>query len=236
MNNKNLVEKIKFEINDLISHKRENLLDIIEKTNLDKSNIKFILIGANDGIVNDPVAPFIKKYNWEGLFIEPVKKYFKDLEKNYGNNGNIILENVAIGNEEEQKEIYFISEEAPFLTKKLGKRLASFHEDVIKSHSWYIPKIQNNLDSEKVKVKRLEQLLNKHNYWDANTLVLDVEGHELKIIEKINFNKFKPQIIYFETKHLNKISNLKIKNILENHKYKIFDLGRDSYGIKQNNN
>ncbi|MEX2436575.1 MAG: FkbM family methyltransferase [Candidatus Paceibacterota bacterium] len=232
---KGFLGKIKYEIKDLIAHKKENLLKIINKANLDQENIKFISIGANDGVVNDPLAPYIYKYKWEGIFIEPLPQYFKELKKNYGNNQNISLENIAINNKEGFKDICFISSKAPFITKLLGKRLASFHKKVIEDHSWYIPKIKQNIEKMSVPVKPLNYILEKYNYWDANIVIIDVEGHELKIIKTIDFKKFQPKIIYFEIKHLSKDDEIEAKEILKNEGYALSSLGRDCYGIKKTN-
>jgi hypothetical protein len=41
---------------------------------LSKDKVRFIQIGANDGIKNDPVHAFIKKYYWTGILVEPIPK------------------------------------------------------------------------------------------------------------------------------------------------------------------
>ena len=48
----------------------------------DLENIKFIQVGSNDGIQNDPLRKYIlNKDTWSGLLIEPVPNIFLNLEK-----------------------------------------------------------------------------------------------------------------------------------------------------------
>ena len=55
-----------------------------------------IQIGANDGKRFDEINFFIKKFKTKAILIEPIKKNFLELKKNYKNSKNIIFENSAI--------------------------------------------------------------------------------------------------------------------------------------------
>ncbi|MDQ7730920.1 FkbM family methyltransferase [Halomonas sp. SpR8] len=228
---KNIFQKIAYELSDLKYQKKERLGDIIKKYELDIANIKFISVGANDGIKHDPIAPFLKKYDWEGVFIEPIPEYFSLLKENYKKSRKIILEQAAIGSEESQKNIYLINPKAPWITIFFGKRLASFDRKIIESHSWYVPMLRKNIINLEVAVIPLRTIIEKYEYWDVDLITIDVEGYELEVITSLDFTKIKPKIIFFETKHLTINGYEKIVNLLETEGYKIFALGRDSYAI-----
>ena len=55
-----------------------------------------IQIGANDGVKDDPLTNIIKKFRLESLLLEPIKKYFLDLQNSYSNFDNVELENSAL--------------------------------------------------------------------------------------------------------------------------------------------
>jgi FkbM family methyltransferase len=61
----------------------------------------FVNIGANDGVVADPTYPFIRKYGWRGIAVEPVPYVFEQLKENYADIEGVILENAAISNKQE---------------------------------------------------------------------------------------------------------------------------------------
>jgi hypothetical protein len=43
----------------------------------------FVNIGANDGVLNDPCWPFIDRFGWSGVCVEPVPLIFERLAANY---------------------------------------------------------------------------------------------------------------------------------------------------------
>lgn len=50
---------------------------------LSMSRFFFIQIGANNGVYRDPIYEYIKKYQWKEIPVEPIVKYFRELENNY---------------------------------------------------------------------------------------------------------------------------------------------------------
>ena len=48
-----------------------------------KDDFFFIQVGANDGLMCDPIRQFIVKHSWGGILVEPVPDYFELLKKNY---------------------------------------------------------------------------------------------------------------------------------------------------------
>lgn len=75
---------------------------------LNNQKIKFIEVGANDGITWDPLFKFVKKFKWEAILIEPHPAYYKELTENYKNinPGKIHFENVAISIRAETREMF----------------------------------------------------------------------------------------------------------------------------------
>ena len=69
-----------------------------------------IQIGANDGKRFDDLRPYIKSKNKFCVLIEPLKKYFDELKKNYQNEKNFHFENSAITVGNEDFEIYSVKE------------------------------------------------------------------------------------------------------------------------------
>ena len=118
--------------------------------------------------------------------------------------------NIGISNSEEEKELYFINE---FNTQNtLDKNQLNF----LKNH-------HNIKDREilktKLKTKKLETILLYNNFHNIDFFNIDIEGHELEVIESIDFDKFKFKYICIEMIQHNEISvnrSKKIKDILNN--------------------
>lgn len=54
---------------------------LIKKINNSIENVKFIQIGANDGITDDPIRKYILNHNWKGVLVEPNASVFESLKK-----------------------------------------------------------------------------------------------------------------------------------------------------------
>jgi len=121
--------------------------------------------------------------------------------------------NIGISNSEEEKELYFINE---FNTQNtLDKNQLNF----LKNH-------HNVKDREilktKLKTKKLETILLDNNFHNIDFFNIDIEGHELEVIESIDFDKFKFKYICIEMIQHNEISvnrSKKINDILNNNDF-----------------
>ena len=121
--------------------------------------------------------------------------------------------NIGISNSEEEKELYFINE---FNTQNtLDKNQLNF----LKNH--HNVKDREILKS-KLKTKKLETILLDNNFHNIDFFNIDIEGHELEVIESIDFDKFKFKYICIEMIQHNEISvnrSKKIKDILNNNDF-----------------
>ena len=121
--------------------------------------------------------------------------------------------NIAISNSEEEKELYFIDE---FNTQNT---LDKNQLDFLKVH-------HNIKDREilktKLKTKKLDRILVDNNFYNIDFFNIDIEGHELEVIESLDFDKFKFKYICIEMIQHNKMSvskSKKIKDILYNNNF-----------------
>ncbi len=116
--------------------------------------------------------------------------------------------NTAISNNNEEVELYYINE---FNTQNT---LDKNHLEFLKSHH-NIP--QNQIIKKKIYTEKLENILNKHNFEKIDFLNIDIEGHELKILENFDFEKTYVKTICVEMIDHNdksKEKNMKIRKIL----------------------
>jgi len=60
------------------------------------SAIKFLQIGANDGLRNDPIREHILRNQWDGVLVEPIPGIFEILVNNYNKLPELEFVNAAI--------------------------------------------------------------------------------------------------------------------------------------------
>ena len=123
--------------------------------------------------------------------------------------------NVGISDSEDEKKLYFIDElnTQNTLDQNQLNFLKSHHN--IKDHE---------IIEKKIKTKSLDTILNEHKFYNIDFMNLDIEGHELKVLKNINFEKIKIKYLCIEMIEHNKKSienNEKIKYLLFQNNYKL---------------
>jgi hypothetical protein len=95
-------------------------------------DVYFLQVGANDGLMDDPIHFLVRKYGWCGVLLEPDPQLFKRLEKNYSGVDGPILVNAALSPIDGEATFYRIrmDEKMPNWCAGLG----SFRRDVILSN------------------------------------------------------------------------------------------------------
>jgi FkbM family methyltransferase len=177
--------------------------DVVEAYSKYKSKIKFIQVGSNDGITNDPIYQYIKKYRWEGVLVEPVPYLFHKLKDNYRNiNANVRFENCAIAHVKGRLKFYRLKENSLPNLPAWYDQLGSFDKEVILKHRSVIPFFDELLVEDIVDTITFEDLLSKYNIAEVNLIHIDTEGYDYEILKMLRLETLVVDLIMFEHKHL----------------------------------
>jgi FkbM family methyltransferase len=199
---------------------------------------RFIQIGASDGLRNDPAREFIIRDHWQGALVEPLPTVFPLLEKNYlpyAKTHALRFKNVAVS--AASGSLSFWTFKPEFLaTLSLEDRLeylrkASFN----KAHVEHFLKPGHSsadaLMETSVPVVGINELI-RETFPDGklDILVLDVEGHEVEIIDAIA-PALAPRVIFFESHNLREAGRALLER-LKVRGYKIVALGGDTAAVR----
>ena len=141
-----------------------------------KQNGFFLDIGGNDPIKINNTYFFEKYRNWNGLAFEPMP----ELNSKWKLSRKTECLQVALGDENSQVE--FCQYENDYMS--------GFSDDVD-----YNGKIKKTY---KVQVKKLSDVLAERKIFHVDFMSLDVEGAELKVLNGLDFSKFKIDYIVME--------------------------------------
>jgi len=202
-------------------------------------------VGANDGKTNDPVHKYFRDYAWKGLLVEPQADVFNnELIKTYAGNTNVILENVALGKEEGHLSFYRVAISkarwatglSGFCKKSLEGHIENgYIQRKAKAEGIDVPSDTAKLIEEvKVPTVRIDTLLGKHHIKQFDFLCIDTEGYDFEVIKLIDFNKFHPEVILFESKNLSDKDFIEAKTLLAFYGYELFWEKGDTLAIKFN--
>lgn len=168
----------------------------------------YVDVGCQNPISNNNTYLLYKNKNWNGLNIDLDQKNI-DLFNLVRKRDLNIKAAVSSGNL--KKKIYFYHSKSAINT--LEKKISNFQNAKVK-------KIIN------VDTVTLNQLLFKNNIKKIDFLSVDVEGHEINVLNGFNIKKYSPQLVVVEFLDLKmkkfEFYNNSIKNILDSDIYKYF--------------
>lgn len=181
---------------------------------------KLIKVGAHKGNVLHTKIDS----NSMCIFIEPVKEIYDILVSNlntlYPNNKFVVL-NKAVSDYDGKLTLYvpdiplFDKQVEPwYIERELVNwvdQLTSVYKDHVKDHYLDIPVIERE-----VECVTLDSLIDKYQVSAIETLVVDTEGHDHRVLRGIN--KVYPDNIIFENKHIegtNKVKGMRYKETID---------------------
>ncbi len=160
--------------------------------------MSFIQIGANDGVMNDPIYKFNfeNKDHVNGYVLEPLPDIFEKLKENYKDCKNIVPCNVAIHNTESEMILHRVSPSLENKVPNFAKGIASFDKNHWKKTS--LVNDENLMEEINVKCVKFSDFIKSKNIRSLDLLIIDTEGYDYEIIMSIDFEILKPNIIRFE--------------------------------------
>jgi len=170
----------------------------------------FILnIGANDGVDNDPIHPFLLLYPaWRGLAVEPIPYNFIELERNYRDKyPGITLLQAAIG--DTQKPLYYV-DQAAGCDMRWVSQIASFDREYVEKSLLGIRLMAppgtvtedaqaHILEDCTIECVSLESLLEDNDINTIDFLNIDAECADFDIFSRFDLARYLPSILCIET-------------------------------------
>tara|TARA_B100001093_G_scaffold314631_1_gene300204 strand:+ start:3487 stop:4245 length:759 start_codon:yes stop_codon:yes gene_type:complete len=227
-----IIEKNLIKNERLISSHTYLTVDKILKDLFLNYKIKSVIqIGSNDGRRFDNLSNFIKEYNPNTIFVEPIKSNFDDLKKNYPDHENLIFENFAISVNDEIKELFKVKNSKLHLYDEHVIGITSFDHNHLIKHG--IDK--KHIEKEKVESISIINLLKKNSINNFDLLFIDTEGYDSNIVfDFLNNSEIRP-VIFFEYIHAeNQILN-KTFELLKNKKYILFKVEENILCLPEEN-
>lgn len=192
-------------------------------------NVKFLQIGANDGVSHDCLYEIVLKYKWQGVVVEPLDEFFKKLQLNYSFYRLVTPVKYALHPKEKYMTIYKLNPLRYGDYDYWAGGIASFDREHLKRHNVS----EEDIIEEQVSCVDLMTLIANNNIEDLDYLQIDTEGYDVEILKMIDFNIIMPKLIRFECSNLKKSELETAKKILS--KYQLKREGGDMYAyLKQN--
>jgi FkbM family methyltransferase len=192
----------------------------------------FVQVGAHDGTALDPLRREILRRAWRGILVEPVPYVFARLEANYDDNERLVFENVAIADHDGSRELYHLPPEpAGSPLWEWYDALGSFRREVVASHRWLIPDIDERIVTTDVPCLTFDTLCRKHAVERVDVVQIDTEGYDLEILELIDFERYRPRLVMYEHLHLDSADQERARELLRSRDYELVGDGMDVLAV-----
>ena len=202
---------------------------------LRKRDMFVLEIGANDGVSGgDPLYPWIKKFGWHAVLLEPIPEVFGLLEKNYDGQQGVTLMNAALDERDGTRTLYVVEHEKGSLVKEDGIHseyrscFASFIRESLLAQTRWVPNVAELISEIEVECVTFETILERTGRTTVDILQIDVEGFDYQVIKMIDFSLFKPTLINFEHCLLTKSQQDECAEILTDQGYQLTRGERDT--------
>jgi FkbM family methyltransferase len=215
-----------------------------------KDHINIVVVGANDGKINDPIYELIRTKLAQRvrlLLVEPQTSLIPIIEQNYDFLPSKRLVNCAIG-EEGELELYTIKKEywgrldVPYARGWPAYRAPTGVTSANKKHlvGWLKTYLGDHDPDDVIEIirvpsKPLTRVLHEENFPEQiDILQVDVEGNEDIAIFSADLARTRPAIVFFESKHIASERAQRLNEYLAAQGYKTFRMGGDTLAILEN--
>jgi FkbM family methyltransferase len=172
--------------------------------------LKFVQIGANDGVRFDSLYSIVTARRCSGIVVEPLPDLYQRLQANYADYPGIVPVNVAIHERECSLPLYRVRPASIGRYEGWATGIASFDREHLIRHG-----IQSeDVIAQDVACVPLMTLLAQTGMLDANLLQIDTEGYDAEIIKMIEFAAFRPRLIKYEHKNMTDTARGEITGLL----------------------
>lgn len=186
----------------------------------------FVQVGANDGVLDDPIRALIIEHALPGLLIEPLPDLFDKLQQNYAGQSQLRFENAAVLATAGRITIHRVQPGAPVAAHWHG--IASFSRDNLLAQG--VP--PEHITTHEVHGAPLGDILARHHVGDVSLLQVDTEGYDFEVIRSAFAAGMRPDIINYEHCWLPPKTRHACKEMLDAHGYGFVETGKDTIALR----
>lgn len=195
-------------------------------------HLTFIEVGANDGESGDPLRPYILRYPWRGVLVEPQPDIFARLTTAYASlTDRISFENIAISGSTTNLTLYRLPSTSPHFSPFATTVVSS--NPAVTARQLHVSTAE--LEEIHVPAMTLEKLVEKYSFSEIDILQLDTEGFDFEVLKTLDLRRHRPILIRFEHGHLSPRAIGESTRHLNDHDYAVYFGGRQSDSLALRN-
>jgi FkbM family methyltransferase len=194
------------------------------------SDVFFLQIGANDGLMEDHVHTVVRRFGWRGLLLEPLREYYDQLVANYAGASNLIFDNRALADQDGPRTMFHVGHGAGDLPEWCNG-LGSLSRDAVLKYRSEFPQLEEYLVEQTVECVTFPTLIAQHGLDRIDVIISDAQGYDLEILRQIDFHRFRPELVIYEQDLLAEEDKRSAIGLLERHGYNVCPIGPNNAAV-----
>lgn len=195
--------------------------DVLEFQYARRRSFLVLVVGAYDGVENDPLSKFMSRHDCSGIFVEPQPGVFARLRENLGARPRLHLVNAAVDQLTGTREFFHVRAGIPGLPQ-WTEQLASFRKEHIAKHEEQVPGLSGHITSTRVKTISFQDLLDQFQVRSIDVLQIDAEGVDALLLRWFPFERIKPGVVHYEIAHMSADERDATRIRLKGHGYRLY--------------
>jgi FkbM family methyltransferase len=156
-----------------------------------KHNGVFLDIGAHDGIIYSNTCFFEKELGWKGICLEPIPEVYEQLIRN---RNSVCIKGCATYDGIKAKDFLRIT--GPL--EMLSGLIDSYDSEHVERIERQLTEYGGHYEVIRVPCFNINEILNEYGISRIDFLSLDTEGGEYHLLQNIDFDRFKIDVIAVE--------------------------------------
>jgi FkbM family methyltransferase len=191
----------------------------------------FIEIGANDGVDNDALRPFIVSRAWSGVMVEPVPHVFERLQRNCAGLERVVLVNAAIADHDGTVPLYqAVRVDGDEIVSRFDTAGSLSRDTTERTGAVFIPdERERRIVRFDVPCLSFESLCREYRIQDVDLVLIDTEGYDYEIVKQIDFATHHPRLLVYEHLLLSPAERKECKAHVESLGYETMEEQRDTW-------
>jgi FkbM family methyltransferase len=182
-----------------------------------KGDVRFIQVGANDGIHEDPCYPWLRNYPWRGVLVEPLPDLAARLKVLHSERPGVAVAQAVVTDSPGELEFFTLRADVPLPVEAAA--ISSLDRALVVGAARHFRVPGLRIESFKVPALTIGQLMSQYELEALDFLQVDAEGYDARILASIDFRSVRPAVIAYEHANLGDQDRRACRDLLKNQGY-----------------
>lgn len=206
--------------------------DLLELQWARSRDFVIVVVGAYDGIENDPISRFARSHHCRGILLEPQPAVYTRLCANLAAFPNLTCVNAAIDERSGSQTMYSIRPGTglPAWTEQI----ASFRREHVEKHEEQARGLAAQIMAQAIPTISFADLIEKYRLRHIDVLQIDAEGMDAQLLQWFPFEQVRPGLLHYEVAHMKGDEESAVRERLTSFGYRVFvaDAPTDAMAVR----